>query len=82
MKIAKLLDKICNSKNEFNKSEIDYLIIDSKGFEKRELKKIKSIVLNNKEAIMMMKDDTLLQIINSKKLLRFIAIYLCVNDDR
>lgn len=82
MKIAKLLDKICNSKNEFNKSEIDYLIIESKGFEKRELKKIKSIVLNNKEAIAMMKDDTLLQIINSKKLLRFIAIYLCVNDDR
>lgn len=82
MKIAKLLDKICNSKNEFNKSEIDYLIIESKGFEKRELKKIKSIVLNNQQAIMMMKDDTLLQIINSKKLLRFIAIYLCVNDDR
>lgn len=75
--MAHTIWKIINQKNEFNKSEIDYLIYDTKNRkEKKQLKKLKKIFTADISKIVILNDDILIKLIDSKVFLKFLLITL------
>ena len=77
--IAKILIDICCTTNKYNNSEIDYLIKEARFNERKELKNFKKMINESKEAIMLMKDEILIEMIKSKKLLKLVLLSI-IND--
>ena len=82
MKIAKILFDICEKKNENNRAEIDYLILESKSRkERKDLIATKEMILNSHKELEQLKDYIVIELINNARLLRLVALRL-ISDDR
>lgn len=76
--IQTILWKIINKTNNYNKTEIDYLISETKNFrEKRKLKKIKKLFTMTEHQMSCLNDDVIIKLIDSKLFLKFLLISIC-----
>ena len=81
MKIAKILIDICSNRDRYGQTMIDYLILQARFKERRELIKFRDMILSTKTIISTITtDDMLIDMIKSEKLLK--AVLRAVINDR